>query len=85
MDLRIKLPSELQMAVTHERFPNRAIAVFVNGTLMCPDQPDDDGDYNIVGSEIEFHINDMKLDALVTVTNFGSFRWIHQNGHWHKL
>jgi hypothetical protein len=83
MDLKINLPRDLQMIVAHERFPNRAIAVFVNGTLVCPDQPDDAGDYNMSGSEIEFH--NVKPDDLITVTNFGSFRWVHQNGHWHKL
>ena len=85
MDLRIKLPNELCLAVGHEMFPNRKVAVFVNGALMCPDQPGDEGDYNLAGLEIELHGADIKPEDLVTITDFGTFRWIHQNGHWHKL
>jgi hypothetical protein len=85
MDWKIKLPTELQMAIAHERFPNRAIAVFVNGALMCPDQPDDQGDYSISGSEVELHAVTPNVNTLLTITDFGTFRWIHQNGHWHKL
>jgi len=85
MDMKIKLPSGLQMAVAHERFPNKAIAVFINGALMCPDLPDDQGDYSISGSEIELHGVNPNSDTLLTITNFGSFRWLHQNGRWHEL
>jgi hypothetical protein len=85
MDWKIKLPTELQMAIAHERFPNRAVAVFANGALMCPDQPDDQGDYSISELEIEFHDVNPNANTLLTIANFGSFRWIYQNGHWHKL
>ena len=61
------------------------VAVFVNGSLMCPDQPDDDGDYNLTDSEIEFHNDNIGPQDLVQITDFEHFRWIYQGGHWHKL
>ncbi len=82
--LKLNMPDGLVLAIAHERFPNRAIAVFVNGSIMCPDQPDDEGDYLLTQSTIEFHEN-VLIGDLVTVTDFRTFRYVHQHGHWHKL
>lgn len=83
--MKIDLPGKLQVAVANEKFPNRRIAVFVNGALMCPDQTGDPGDYHLDSSRIEFHGKDIRPNDLVTITDFGAFRWVHQHGRWHDM
>jgi hypothetical protein len=83
--MRIVFPGGLRMAVAHEMFPNRTIAVFVNGALMCPDQPGDPGDYCLGSSGIEFHSSDIGPGVLVTIMDFRSFRWTCQDGRWNNV
>lgn len=83
--MKIDFPGGLQMAVAHEMAPNRRTAVFVNGVLMCPDQTGDPGDYRLDTTGIEFHDSNIGLGDLVTITDFGTFRWVHQHGRWHDV
>lgn len=82
--LKLDIPEGLREDIARERHPNRTVAVFVNGSLMCPDQPDDEGDYLLAPATVEFHGN-VRAQDLVTITDFVSFRYVHQHGHWHRL
>jgi len=83
--MKVDFPGKLQMMIVHDTRPNMRTAVFVNGTLMCPDQPGDPGDYHMDRSGIEFHSESIGLGDLVTVTDFGTFRWVYQHRRWHDV
>jgi hypothetical protein len=62
---------------------NTTVAVFVNGGLLCPNHPDDKGEYSLCSAEIE--LQGLRPDDLLTITDFRSFRWSFQDDKWYEF
>jgi hypothetical protein len=83
MSVRIDLPPQLAAKLCKASLFNSMVAVFVNGNLLCPDHPDDGGDYSLHSTEIK--LSGLRPDDLLTITDFQSFRWIFQDDKWYKF
>ena len=93
MGTEIMLPNELSDIASM-----KYVAIFLNGFLLCPSQPDDLGDYCFDGTDFNKQLFGAKSTAkrisfyariepsdLVQVTDFKSFRWTFTYGCWKKL
>ena len=93
MGTEILLPNELGDIASM-----KYVAIFLNGMLLCPSQPDNLGDYCFDGTNFNKQLFGAKTNArhirfnarvepldLVQVTDFKSFRWVFTDGCWKKL